>query len=59
MKKFETFDEWWTAYTKISSLNKQHLSFLDVNIIRKEMKLAFMRILPENKTAVKNHGPDK
>lgn len=41
------FDEWWREYCKVTSLNKEHLSFLDVTIFKEEMRLAFYRKLPQ------------
>jgi len=46
MEKFKSFNDWWSAYCKVSSLNKIHLSFIDVDILRKEMEFAFSRTLP-------------
>jgi len=44
-----TFDEWWKEYCKISSLNKEYLSFLDVDILKEEFKLAFEHKLTDPK----------
>ena len=47
MKKYDDFYEWWKDYSRISSLNKIHLSFLDVDVLQDELKLAFNRKLPK------------
>ena len=42
-----TFDEWWEKYSKISSLNREYLSFLDADRLKDEMRLAFYHRLPD------------
>ena len=46
MEKYTTFDNWWTEYVKTSTLNTLHLSFIDVDVLREEMRKAFSRELP-------------
>ena len=43
----DDFNEWWKNYCKMSSLNKEYLSFLDVDILKDEMKLAFYHKFPD------------
>ena len=40
------FNEWWSKYCEGSSLNEKFLSFLDADIFREEMKLAYYHRLP-------------
>jgi len=44
------FDEWWSKYCEIFALNKEYLSFLDVDKLRAAMKLAFYNRLPDNQS---------
>ena len=45
----DDFDRWWEKYRRVSGLNKIHLSFLDVDVLKAELRLAFYRDLPRAK----------
>ena len=47
----DDFDRWWEKYRRVSGLNKIHLSFLDVDVLKAELRLAFYRKLPEPREA--------
>lgn len=46
------FNKWWSEYCQISALNDIGLYFIDAEILKAEMKCAFLRRLPTEREIV-------